>query len=261
MVADALLHLLPEALEENDASRIGFITFLGAVSVLVFETCLEFLGFAKVIAPYGIANLAVESLHNFIDGIALGAAFAAGGGISATIAIAAHELPQELGDFAILKSAGFSTTSLLLLNAAVSLTSFLGVALAHRFQDESALLAFTAGTFLALALHSIALQARDTLSRIFFNSSSSPRTDTDSTHSEQKKDYNKDLPSRFSIFLLVLWSLFLILGSGYFLVYLADLEHASEHHRHHHHDHHQQHYLHDDDGHDHHHEHHSHDDL
>eukprot|EP00971_Amphidinium_carterae_P199063 3950364-Amphidinium_carterae.2 len=54
-------------------------------------------------------------LHNFIDGLAIGLAFLESqeSGIMISWAVAAHELPQELGDFMVLRSAGYGTISLL----------------------------------------------------------------------------------------------------------------------------------------------------
>ena len=207
MCADAFVHLLPEALElTTDAHSLGWTAFLGALSVVGLEASLEAFGGLGV-KPFGIANLAVEAVHNVLDGIALGAAFQAGraSGLSATFAVALHELPQELGDFAVLKRAGFKSTSLILSNLAVSLTSFLGVLFANHMHRPT-LLAFTAGSFAALSLHSIAPQALSAL----------PKTQGHA-----------------------LWALTLVLLSGYALLRIADLE---EDHHHDHHIHHQHHH-------------------
>lgn len=151
MAADAFFHMLPEAHDH------GLEAFCGAFSVVL----LEHASFAFGVEPFGIANLAVEAVHNFVDGVALGATFSTSkeSGFAATLAIAAHELPQELGDFVVLKRAGFRTRTLLLANFAVSLTSFAGVALAEKIGESEPLLAFTGGSFIALSLHSITPQA------------------------------------------------------------------------------------------------------
>lgn len=57
-------------------------------------------------------NLFADAVHNFTDGMAIGAAFGSGGPVSGwakTMFIMAHELPQEVGDYGILLSAGFSS--------------------------------------------------------------------------------------------------------------------------------------------------------
>lgn len=56
----------------------------------------------------GILNLAADALHNFTDGIAIGASFATGTGLGYSTALATlmHELPHEIGDFAVLVQSG-----------------------------------------------------------------------------------------------------------------------------------------------------------
>jgi len=167
-IADALLHLLPHALEDADLdqmSDVGISASLGCISLLVVPELCEWhqQQSGSGIGASGIANLVVEMLHNFVDGIAIGLSFLAGptAGLEATIAVAAHELPQELGDFMVLKAAGFPVAQLLLWNFLASLTCVLGVAVAHAIGQEASsslqrhLMAFTAGTFLTLALNMI----------------------------------------------------------------------------------------------------------
>jgi len=168
LIADALLHLLPHALEGADhdqMSAVGISATLGCVALLVVPEVCEWHQHqhGHGIEASGIANLIVEMLHNFVDGIAIGLSFLAGptAGLEATIAVAAHELPQELGDFMVLKAAGFPVAQLLFWNFLASLTCVLGVAVAHAIGQEASsslqrhLMAFTAGTFLTLALNMI----------------------------------------------------------------------------------------------------------
>lgn len=119
------------------------------------------------IQAYGIANLAVEMLHNYVDGITIGVSFMAGPqvGLSSSLAVAVHELPQELGDFMVLRAAGFPVARLLAWNFVASLTCVLGVATAHLLGHEATasvqgnLMAFTAGSFLTLSLNMVIPQA------------------------------------------------------------------------------------------------------
>mmetsp|Transcript_124298 Transcript_124298/g.247781 ORF Transcript_124298/g.247781 Transcript_124298/m.247781 type:complete len:363 (+) Transcript_124298:35-1123(+) len=168
LIADALLHLLPHALEGADhdqMSAVGISATFGCISLLVVPELCEWHQHqhSHGIEASGIANLVVEMLHNFVDGIAIALSFLAGpsAGLGATIAVAAHELPQELGDFMVLKAAGFPVARLLLWNFLASLTCVLGVAVAHAIGQEASsslqryLMAFTAGSFLTLALNMI----------------------------------------------------------------------------------------------------------
>ena len=103
MVGDACLHLIPETFaeaSEAESERYGTLVVLGVVAVLVFEAVCDSLRSKFGVRPFGVANLLVEGLHNFADGLALGVAWAASAeaGLATTVAVAVHELPQELGD-------------------------------------------------------------------------------------------------------------------------------------------------------------------
>ena len=96
--------------------------------------------------------------YNFIDGIIISAAFLSGYvvGISTSIAIAIHEIPQELGDFGVLLYAGFSSKKALIYNFLTALTALLGgifgYFLLNLFQNILPfLLSFAAGGFIYIA--------------------------------------------------------------------------------------------------------------
>lgn len=123
------------------------------------------------IKAYGIANLIVEMLHNFVDGIAIGLAFLEGAeqGMAVSWAVVAHELPQELGDFMVLRSAGYTVPQLLFWNFLASLTCVGGVGVAHWLGSTASILvqqklmAITAGSFLSLSLNMIAPQVFESI--------------------------------------------------------------------------------------------------
>ncbi|XP_066235868.1 zinc transporter ZIP4 isoform X2 [Saccopteryx leptura] len=99
-----------------------------------------------------------DALHNFADGLAVGAAFTSSWktGLATSLAVICHEVPHELGDFAALLHAGLSAPRALLLNLASALTAFAGlyVALAVGVGEESEswILAVAVGLFLYVAL-------------------------------------------------------------------------------------------------------------
>ena len=97
-------------------------------------------------------------MHNLIDGLIIGAAYLASTpmGIATTIAVGFHELPQEIGDFAILVQGGLSKRKALLFNFLTALTSIVGAGIAlvfgsHVFMFIDALLPLTAGGFIYIA--------------------------------------------------------------------------------------------------------------
>ena len=88
----------------------------------------------------GYLNLVADAVHNFTDGAAVGAAFLAGGpgaGWAKTLAMLAHEVPQEIGDFGVLVSAGFSVFDALRLNLAAASTAVAGTLVALVLCDDS----------------------------------------------------------------------------------------------------------------------------
>jgi zinc and cadmium transporter len=156
LVTDAFLHLLPEALELSHSAghgRVGTLAFLGVLLTVIVQRFSH--SHENPNKSLGYANLLNELIHNFIDGLALGVAWMSGksAGWSTSLAIAAHEIPQEMGDFAILASAGFSTRKLLLLNLIVSFTCPAGVVVSYALGSvvsegfREILLPVTAGSF------------------------------------------------------------------------------------------------------------------
>lgn len=99
-----------------------------------------------------------DGLHNFVDGVVIAAAFLSSTplGITTALAVAAHELPHEVSDYAILLEAGYSRGRALLLNILSGLTAVLGAALGYLFLDAlegviPVVLGLAAATFLYLA--------------------------------------------------------------------------------------------------------------
>ena len=84
------------------------------------------------VKPLGYLVLFSDGLENFMDGLVIGAAYLVSipVGISATIAIFLHEVPMELGDFAVLRHSGFSRRKALFLNFLSACVSLVGVVLA-----------------------------------------------------------------------------------------------------------------------------------
>lgn len=157
LLGGALLHMIPAAASRDPGAvapylwvLAGFTVFLGLEQFLHWHHCHH--GSATCQKPLTWLILLGDGLHNFLGGLAVGAAFLADVrlGLTTWLAAAAHEVPQELGDYAILVHGGWSPRKALLFNFLSALTFLLGglVAwgLASRF-DTTLLIAFAAGNF------------------------------------------------------------------------------------------------------------------
>lgn len=117
----------------------------------------------------GTLILIGDSLHNFVDGVAIAVAFATSVplGITTSVAVIAHEVPQEVGDFAILLASGYTRLRAFLFNALSSLAALLGAVLAYVFlaplrEIIPYLLAVSAASFLYIALADLVPGRRET---------------------------------------------------------------------------------------------------
>ncbi|HEX6129214.1 MAG TPA: ZIP family metal transporter [Candidatus Limnocylindria bacterium] len=160
LLGGAFFHMLPEAIAAMGAGLDTFGALLaGFVAFYLLEQYLHWHHCHDVECehrPVGYLILAADALHNLIGGLAVGAAFTLGVpiGLSTWLAAAAHEVPQELGDFGILATAGWRPRQALLLNLASALTFPLGAVSAFLLSDVlevSWLVPFAAGNFIYIA--------------------------------------------------------------------------------------------------------------
>ena len=118
----SLLSLLPFSLEQLDASRVFTTLLVGILLFFVLEKLVLWRHChthdCEVHDGTVLPVLIGDAFHNFVDGAVIAAAVMTSVplGISTAVAVAAHEIPQEVGDFAILLHAGYSRTRALMLN-------------------------------------------------------------------------------------------------------------------------------------------------
>jgi zinc and cadmium transporter len=128
------LSLLPEAFEKSADVETLFAVMLASLLAffLLEKAALWRHGHAHgehgVRQPSGILILVGDGFHNFVDGVLIAAAFLTDVrvGIATTLAVMAHEIPQEVGDFMVLLKAGYAKGRALWLNIAASMTSVAG---------------------------------------------------------------------------------------------------------------------------------------
>lgn len=162
LLGGALFHMLPGAIETmGDGPEVFLWVAAGFAAFLALEQFLQWHHCHRVDADEGRQPLTYlilvgDGLHNLLGGFAVAGAFIADVrlGIGAWLAAVAHEVPQELGDFAVLVHGGWEKRRALLFNTLSALTFLVGGILAYTASlsiDVSFLLPFAAGNFLYIA--------------------------------------------------------------------------------------------------------------
>jgi zinc and cadmium transporter len=164
LLGDALIHLLPEAVEKNGfglpvASSVlfGILAMFFVEKIIHWRHCHIPTSSAHP-HPFAIINLLGDTAHNFIDGLIIGASYLINShtGIATVVAIILHEIPQEVGDFSVLIHGGFSRRKAIFYNFITALTAFLGVVLSLVVGSSIEritlfLIPFAAGSFIYIA--------------------------------------------------------------------------------------------------------------
>jgi zinc and cadmium transporter len=150
----SMLALLPTTLEQLPAPRVFTTLLLGILLFFVLEKLVLWrhchIHDCEVHESSVVPVLVGDAFHNFVDGAVVAAAVMTSIplGITTAVAVAAHEIPQEVGDFAILLHAGYSRGRALMLNVLSSGASAIGAIAAYfAFDTVPRLLPY----FLALA--------------------------------------------------------------------------------------------------------------
>lgn len=164
MFGDAFIHLLPEAFRKSEGKvEISLYVLAGIFAFFALEKFLHWrhkhiLQNSNPVHPVGSMILIGDGLHNLFDGILIAASYLVSLplGIATTIAVILHELPQEIGDFAVLLHAGYSKSRALLFNllsASLAIVgAIIGLVMGAGVENFSVfMLPLTAGGFIYIA--------------------------------------------------------------------------------------------------------------
>lgn len=163
LLGDVFLHILPELLEGDMALQNSAYILGGIVLFFLLERVLMWhhshSSHEEGVHSMVYLTIIGDALHNFLDGVAIAAAFLASIpiGIATATAVIFHEIPQEIGQFAILVHGGWSRSKALTYNFVSALTAILGAFLVLIFsqsatESPAALLAIGAASFMYVAL-------------------------------------------------------------------------------------------------------------
>lgn len=168
LLAAAFFDLLPEAFELGEPRQLLLWALVGFTTFFLLERTAgwfhhhhEHEGGAKASSQRWLIVIG-DLMHNAIDGVAIGAAFLANPalGFITTVAVSAHEVPKELGTFAMLLSRGWRDRTVLLANVATAIATIVMAVLVYVLGSSQhlpvdILLAMTAGFFLYVAASDI----------------------------------------------------------------------------------------------------------
>ena len=159
LIGNVFFHLLPESVELLPPDTAFLVVLLSFIFFFFIEKVLHWHHCHKADhshhKTFGYMNMLGDLVHNFTDGLVIAASFMASIplGITTSIAIAFHEIPQEIGDFGVLVYSGFSRKKALLMNFVVALGAVAGAVIGYFLISrvpsiEAYLIPIAAGGFL-----------------------------------------------------------------------------------------------------------------
>ncbi|MDD2483226.1 MAG: ZIP family metal transporter [Candidatus Shapirobacteria bacterium] len=162
LFGDTFIHLLPQSFASLNSLTVSFLIIAGLLLFFVLEKILRWHHCHEINCSENkhliVLNTFGDTIHNLIDGMLIAASFVVNFklGMVTSIAVLLHEIPQEIGDFAILIHSGLSVKKTILYNLFSATSAFLGVFLVFFLGSKISslslyLLPITAGAFIYLA--------------------------------------------------------------------------------------------------------------
>ncbi len=163
LLGAAFLGMIPKGVQQASVLSVsgtvlaGIVMFFFLEKMIIWRHCHDVE--CEVHGTAGPLILIGDAFHNFVDGFVIAAAFLTSIplGIMASVAVIAHEVPQEVGDFAILLESGYSRARALVLNMLSSLATLPGAVIAFYFLGATMeavpyILALSAASFIYISV-------------------------------------------------------------------------------------------------------------
>lgn len=163
LLGAAFLGMIPHALEHTNTQLITGTVLAGIVFFFMLEKLVIWRHCHNVeCGVHGTAGTLIlfgDAFHNFVDGVVIAAAFLTSIplGVATALAVIAHEVPQEVGDFGILLESGYSKQKAFLYNLLSSITTLPGAIIAYFYLEHAKgsvpyILALSAASFIYIAM-------------------------------------------------------------------------------------------------------------
>ncbi len=164
LLGDVFIHLLPEVVHQVGLSeQVSLQILAGILVTFIIEKVIHWKHHhshpsTQNVHPMTTMTLIGDSVHNFIDGLVIGASYMISlpAGIATTVAVVLHEIPQEIGNFGVLVHGGYSKSKALRFNFLTALTAIAGTIVALSVSGNisgsvTMLSAFASGNLLYIA--------------------------------------------------------------------------------------------------------------
>jgi zinc and cadmium transporter len=167
LLAVVFFDFMPHLAEEGFTTQAGITIIIGFLVFFVIERLVHHHHSHKVEEEgsghghayhLGLVNVIGDGIHNFLDGIVIASSFLVNPvvGITATVSVILHEVPQEIADFSVLLYSGYSKRKALMLNFLSAITAVAGAILVFFISDAAHqisyyLIPFAAGNFIYIA--------------------------------------------------------------------------------------------------------------